>query len=658
MSRLMLSAALCAAILLLASEAAVAAPCGITAATIGDASPYKPKPAVGDFMTDRTLRRGATKNVGQEVTLLTLLTGTPNGTPSYRWFVEGEVIDDYTESPAEDPPGTAAPFAVRDHAEVTEGGKAGAVFTDPRITFYWRMQGVDLPADVTVTLLVSEAGADTTPCATATRSYRVERNQDSPESQPEDYYVEINHAQRVLDEHGAWHASHRRPPAGTAYMHGALFANFHTAFLGNYAAFRRTFGYPATGLYIPDLDIDDDENGYTLEHVRRFGDRGMLKRPLWTTRAGGPPRAWGMVKCPSDPGGQESVADFDGDLSVFGCAVENEWHNPIHGQLAGVSGGQSGDMGSFLTAPKDPIFWRWHGFVDNVFEGFRAATSNLAHAHAAQAGGGTKCHGLRATIVGTAGRDVLRGTRRRDVIVGGRGADLLHGLRGDDVLCGGPGRDRLLGGRGNDVLDGARGRDNLRGGTGADQMAGGAGRDRLLGQGGSDQLSAGAGNDVADGGPGNEWVIQGDGGNDRLRGAGGADALYGGGGRDRISGGGGDDALDGGAGNDALDGGGGDDAAIYLLAPGPVDVNLGTGAASGYGSDRLDDLERVDGSRFADQLVGSEGSDELNGHDGGDTLSGGGGTDVVDGGDGTDTTAAGSGEDICMSEETGSGCED
>jgi uncharacterized delta-60 repeat protein len=97
-----------------------------------------------------------------------------------------------------------------------------------------------------------------------------------------------------------------------------------------------------------------------------------------------------------------------------------------------------------------------------------------------------RCAGLRATIVGTARRDVLRGTRRRDVIAGLAGDDVIRGLGGDDVICGGPGADTILGGpgadrllgqAGRDALDGGAGRDNLAGGTGRDRCAGGAGRD-------------------------------------------------------------------------------------------------------------------------------------------------------------------------------------
>jgi|GEM_PF-5102751 len=88
-----------------------------------------------------------------------------------------------------------------------------------------------------------------------------------------------------------------------------------------------------------------------------------------------------------------------------------------------------------------------------------------------------RCRGRRATIVGTAGRDVLKGTKGRDVIVGLRGNDVIRGLGGNDVICGGAGRDRLFGGKGRDTLFGGKGADLLVGGPGRDRLHGGPGRD-------------------------------------------------------------------------------------------------------------------------------------------------------------------------------------
>jgi Ca2+-binding RTX toxin-like protein len=90
------------------------------------------------------------------------------------------------------------------------------------------------------------------------------------------------------------------------------------------------------------------------------------------------------------------------------------------------------------------------------------------------------CKGVRATIVGTAGNDLRRGTPRRDVITGLGGNDRLSGLAGNDLICGGTGRDVLKGGPGRDVLRGGPGKDTLRGGPGKDSLKGGPGRDRQV----------------------------------------------------------------------------------------------------------------------------------------------------------------------------------
>lgn len=115
-----------------------------------------------------------------------------------------------------------------------------------------------------------------------------------------------------------------------------------------------------------------------------------------------------------------------------------------------------------------------------------------------------RCQGRRATIVGTAGRDVLRGTPGRDVISGLRGNDKIVGLGGNDLACGGPGSDRINGGPGKDRLFGGPGNDVIRGGKGPDLTVGGPGRDRLFGGPGRDRLRAGAGRDVCKGGPGRD----------------------------------------------------------------------------------------------------------------------------------------------------------
>jgi uncharacterized delta-60 repeat protein len=74
---------------------------------------------------------------------------------------------------------------------------------------------------------------------------------------------------------------------------------------------------------------------------------------------------------------------------------------------------------------------------------------------------GARCHGKKATIVGTRNSERLMGTSHRDVIAAGAGNDVVLGRGGNDLICGGPGNDRLVGGGGRDRLLGGAGRNHL-----------------------------------------------------------------------------------------------------------------------------------------------------------------------------------------------------
>ena len=64
-------------------------------------------------------------------------------------------------------------------------------------------------------------------------------------------------------------------------------------------------------------------------------------------------------------------------------------------------------------------------------------------------------------VVGSVGRDVLRGTPGKDVLCGLGGRDRIIGRGGNDLLFGGPGRDTLIGGPGRDLCHGGPGRDRI-----------------------------------------------------------------------------------------------------------------------------------------------------------------------------------------------------
>jgi Ca2+-binding RTX toxin-like protein len=207
-----------------------------------------------------------------------------------------------------------------------------------------------------------------------------------------------------------------------------------------------------------------------------------------------------------------------------------------------------------------------------------------------------RCHGARATIVGTEGDDVLRGTSERDVICGGGGDDAILGSLGNDVLCGGPGADLIHGGRGNDLASAGAGD--------GDRVIGDLGDDKLLGgPGDHDEVAGSLGIDTVSGGPGDHDFVHGDYGYDRMDGGPGKHDVA-------------SFATDVGAGRDG----------------GGVKVNLARHRARGDGHDRLFRFEDLEGSAFDDVLLGNRQANLIDGGAGEDAIHGGGGADQLSGG--------------------------
>ncbi|HEX6130920.1 MAG TPA: calcium-binding protein [Actinomycetota bacterium] len=292
----------------------------------------------------------------------------------------------------------------------------------------------------------------------------------------------------------------------------------------------------------------------------------------------------------------------------------------------------------------------------------------------------TRCAGVVATIVGTAGPDAIVGTAGRDVIAAGDGEDSVSGRGGGDLVCGGggfdrisggPGDDRLVGGgaddtllgrRGDDVLEGGVGIDALFAGPGDDRLVGGPnrglgieglipgpGRDRLVGGGGLDaahyfdarrgvrvDLAAGTargeGRDVLDGvegavGSNHDDVLLGDARGNGLFGQRGDDTIRGRGSGDLASLA--FDVLAGDGGADVVDGGAGTDMASFDRIPVPVTVDLAAGTATGQGHDDLVDVEGAIGSVLDDVIVGDAGDNAFAAGLGADSVDGAGGVDTA-----------------------------
>jgi Ca2+-binding RTX toxin-like protein len=116
-----------------------------------------------------------------------------------------------------------------------------------------------------------------------------------------------------------------------------------------------------------------------------------------------------------------------------------------------------------------------------------------------------------------------------------------------------------------------------------------------------------------------------------------SNSMFGGTGNDSINGGAGNDTFNGGAGNDSFIGGVGLDWAHYGSATQNLVINLGTGIATGVGTDVLSGIEYVIAGSGADNIIGDSLNNSLSGGAGNDTFNGGAGNDSLNGGDGKDT---------------------
>lgn len=151
-----------------------------------------------------------------------------------------------------------------------------------------------------------------------------------------------------------------------------------------------------------------------------------------------------------------------------------------------------------------------------------------------------RCAGRIATIIGTPGRDNIRGTKSKDVIVALGGDDEIRSYTKADVICAGAGRDEVDAGDngeggGSDLVLAGPGADRVILGPELGRAFGEAGNDILFGSKGGDGLYGGLGDDILRGGPNppyNSDFLYGGPGNDRLDGGPGPNQLYGGPGRD------------------------------------------------------------------------------------------------------------------------------
>ena len=318
---------------------------------------------------------------GQFVSLNTLVSGAQPH--NYSWTLEGPAIKDYDDN-VYNSTSLSASQNLDPPSPITEGD-----LHDRSISFYWQTNATDQNRTVTVTIYTPEGQR----CEDS-KTYHVAMGTDS-DHQAEDFYVQQNHhislgdrnTTRVLQQHQQWHIDF--PFYAPSYdENGDLFFDFHRIYLSHFDAWRTLFGYPKIVSWNPDTVIP---TGIDIDHAKRSLDYTPMPLPSWfklNTGATGPFREINIIPAntfppghpfeflngkpfpcetsdashPPFPAKQQRLIDFEPDQELLGCVLTHPYHNTVHGEV----GGEDGDMNSPATAPIDPLFWRFHKFIDGV----------------------------------------------------------------------------------------------------------------------------------------------------------------------------------------------------------------------------------------------------------------------------------------------------
>lgn len=307
-----------------------------------------------------------TFNFGEHV----ILTATANGftIATYSWSIDGPTIKDYNEdlgsenTPA---PGAALPWSTTP--------LASSDFTSPSVAFYWVPSSAQFepnngPFTRNVTLSVMDSGGGS---CSVTVPYNVERNESDITRQAEDFYTS-NHKSstttnplfgHVVDEHIFWHQSVHDLTSFPVWMR---FLAWHGEFVRRFDLWRQEFGYNKVAPWYPGRPLPtgpqfDADAGLRLSYV---ADGNRV--PTYYTITGG---------TTPDSGSQLKLSDY-ATLDDFTSSFEFSFHGQVHcnigahlGTFFETSGAGYGSMCN-ASSPKDPMFWRWHGYIDLLFRNY------------------------------------------------------------------------------------------------------------------------------------------------------------------------------------------------------------------------------------------------------------------------------------------------
>jgi hypothetical protein len=315
-----------------------------------------------------------TFNFGEHVILTATASGFNIMSPS--WTIDGPTIKDYSvdlgtkTGPAAPLPWSTTPLAAADLSAASVG-------------FYWvptaaQFEPNNGPFTRNVTLNVTKSTGGT---CSVTTSFTVERNETNITRQAEDFYTSNHRAAtasnagfgQIVDEHIYWHMF-----VGGGPPNWMAFLPWHGEFLRRFDTWRQFFGYNKVNPWYPGRPLPtgpqfDADAGLRAAYV---ADNNRI--PTWNTITGGTaPRPFDSHASGSGSG-QKKLADF-ASLAIFSDAFEVSYHGQIHcnigvyiqGTFPNTDGPGFGSMCNG-SSPKDPMFWRWHGFIDVMYRNYCA----------------------------------------------------------------------------------------------------------------------------------------------------------------------------------------------------------------------------------------------------------------------------------------------
>lgn len=164
-----------------------------------------------------------------------------------------------------------------------------------------------------------------------------------------------------MKEHMDWHDDDDNKNRTGNY--GERFLIFHKQFIDKFDVFRHSKGLFPVSAWDPATPIPA---ALSHDHILSAGRNTdypnsvdpHCKTPTWATATGGTQ--------PDPLHGYTKLSQFQ-SLDELGRSIDNGWHGTVHNTIGG-------DMSQFHS-PIDPIFWRWHRWIDNVRANWQALHS-------------------------------------------------------------------------------------------------------------------------------------------------------------------------------------------------------------------------------------------------------------------------------------------